>query len=162
MPRAYWNEPENMKLTSLLVLLEPSYKEWKALMEKVQGVEAGQLGTDRDESHELYDMELLNERYGGSALVLPHRQYGLVTGEFRTKDHRKFWEMTTRHGILTRFSARLSWSISLTGHCPNRGLCGLMDSSQRCNPSVIITPARLRRAAVATAKCGNNSTRISD
>lgn len=90
MPRAYWNSNENMKLTSLLVLLEPSYKEYKALMEKVQGVEAGQLGTDRDESHELYDMELLNGRYGGSALVLPHRQYGLVTGEFRTKDHQKF------------------------------------------------------------------------
>ncbi|KAF3404911.1 Glucose N-acetyltransferase 1 [Talaromyces pinophilus] len=90
MPRAYWNSPENMKLTSLLVLLEPSYKEYKALMEKVQGVEAGQLGTGRDESHDLYDMELLNERYGGSALVLPHRQYGLVTGEFRTKDHQNF------------------------------------------------------------------------
>lgn len=91
MPRAYWNYPEDQKLTSMLVLLEPSYMEWKALMEKVQGVAAGQLSMGTDESrHELYDMELLNERYGGSALVLPHRQYGLVTGEFRTKDHRKF------------------------------------------------------------------------
>lgn len=91
MPRAYWNYPENQKLTSLLVLLEPSYNEYKALMEKVQGVEANQLETGTDASlRELYDMELLNERYGGSALVLPHRQYGLVTGEFRTKDHRNF------------------------------------------------------------------------
>lgn len=91
MPRAYWNYPDNQKLTSLLVLLEPSYMEWKALMEKVQGVEAGQLNTGTDDmTRELYDMELLNDRYGGSALVLPHRQYGLVTGEFRTKDHRNF------------------------------------------------------------------------
>ncbi|OKL62651.1 Glucose N-acetyltransferase 1 [Talaromyces atroroseus] len=91
MPRAYWNYPENQKLTSLLVLLEPSYLEWKALMERVQGVTAGQLETGVNESmHDLYDMELLNDRYGASALVLPHRQYGLVTGEFRTKDHRNF------------------------------------------------------------------------
>jgi hypothetical protein len=33
-----------------------------------------------------YDMELLNRRYGDSAMVLPHRQYGLLSGEFRKKD----------------------------------------------------------------------------
>lgn len=35
-------------------------------------------------------MEVLNDHYGDSAMVLPHRQYGLISGEFRTKNHWKF------------------------------------------------------------------------
>jgi hypothetical protein len=90
MPRAYWDYSDNHQLTSLLVLLEPSYVEYKAMMDRVEAVAAGQLGKDEYDGHPLYDMELLNDRYSGSALVLPHRQYGLVTGEFRKKDHRAF------------------------------------------------------------------------
>jgi hypothetical protein len=96
MPRAYWDNPRSGKLTSLLVLLEPNYHEYQALMEKAQPVVNGQVATNGTPGREMYDMELLNDRYGGSALVLPHRQYGLLTGEFRTKDHRDFlgndWE----------------------------------------------------------------------
>lgn len=90
MPRAYWDNPRSGKLTSLLVLIEPSYAEYQALMEASRPVVHGQIVTNSTPGHEMYDMELLNERYGGSALVLPHRQYGLLTGEFRTKDHRNF------------------------------------------------------------------------
>jgi alpha-N-acetylglucosamine transferase len=90
MPRAYWDYHENHKLTSLLVLLEPAYREYKALMEAARPLMLGQALTNTTAGHEMYDMELLNDRYGNSALILPHRQYGLVTGEFRRKDHRDF------------------------------------------------------------------------
>lgn len=90
MPRAYWDYSKNHQLTSLLVLLEPSYVEYKSMMGRVEAVTAGQLGKEEYDGHPLYEMELLNDRYSDSALVLPHRQYGLVTGEFRKKDHRAF------------------------------------------------------------------------
>lgn len=89
MPRAYWELPGTRQLSSLLVVLEPSYREYTALMDDVKPAMYGQIDTNTSETHK-YDMEILNERYGDSALVLPHRQYGLITGEFRNKDHRRF------------------------------------------------------------------------
>ncbi|KAL1997732.1 hypothetical protein VTN02DRAFT_927 [Thermoascus thermophilus] len=89
MPRAYWDFPESRKLTSLLVLIEPSYREYQALMRAAQPVMAGQVVVN-ETGPVKYDMDLLNERYADSALVLPHRQYGLITGEFRSTDHTKF------------------------------------------------------------------------
>ncbi|GFG15235.1 alphaN-acetylglucosamine transferase [Aspergillus udagawae] len=90
MPRAYWALPDTKQLSSLLIVIEPSYREFKALMESAQPALHGQVEVDSNETHR-YDMELLNNRYADSALVLPHRQYGLVTGEFRKKDHRNFF-----------------------------------------------------------------------
>jgi hypothetical protein len=80
MPRAYWSDEKPMPLTSLLVLLEPSLKENQALVNASWNVAEGM--------HK-YDMELLNERYHDSALVLPHRPY-LITGELRRSDHQAF------------------------------------------------------------------------
>ncbi|KAG2420549.1 hypothetical protein HFD88_000161 [Aspergillus terreus] len=87
MPRAYWQLPGTRQLSSLLVVVEPSYREYSALMELAQPALHGQVAVNTSAK---YDMELLNERYGDSALVLPHRQYGLVTGEFRADDHTAF------------------------------------------------------------------------
>ncbi|GKZ63498.1 N-acetylglucosaminyltransferase [Aspergillus niger] len=89
MPRAYWELPDIKQLSSLLIVLQPSYKEWYALMDKAQAISYGQVDSNVS-SRVRYDMELMNERYADSALVLPHRQYGLVTGEFRKDDHRAF------------------------------------------------------------------------
>ncbi|KKK12831.1 hypothetical protein P175DRAFT_0488939 [Aspergillus ochraceoroseus IBT 24754] len=83
MPRAYWLLPEQKQLSSLLMVIEPSYREYKALMDVALGMETG------GESKK-YDMELLNEFYGDSALVLPHRQYALISGEFRSQNHTAF------------------------------------------------------------------------
>ncbi|MCJ1467593.1 N-acetylglucosaminyltransferase [Pseudocyphellaria aurata] len=77
MLRAYWKLPETRALTSLLVLLEPSATEFERLMDEARG--------QGD-----YDMEILNRLYGDSALVLPHRQYGLLTGEFRSNEHKNY------------------------------------------------------------------------
>ncbi|GMF71617.1 alphaN-acetylglucosamine transferase [Aspergillus flavus] len=89
MPRAYWGLPDTKQLSSLLIVIEPSYKEYNALMEAALPAMYGQKAVNTS-STQRYDMELLNERYADSATVLPHRQYGLVSGEFRAEDHRNF------------------------------------------------------------------------
>lgn len=76
MLRAYWELPETM-LTSMFVLLEPSAVEYERLM-----------AAGRGKGH--YDMGILNRLYGDSALILPHRNYGLITGEFRSGEHRNY------------------------------------------------------------------------
>ncbi|KAJ5485695.1 Glucose N-acetyltransferase 1 [Penicillium diatomitis] len=88
MPRAYWLLPETRTLSSLLAVIEPSYQEFTLLKDTIKPVIFGQISLNL--TNKRYDMEILNSRYGDSALVLPHRQYGLISGEFRTKDHRAF------------------------------------------------------------------------
>lgn len=80
MVRAYWELPKK-QLTSLLVLLEPSESEYQRLMTASR--------VDNNPSGD-YDMEILNRFYGDSALILPHQQYGLLSGEFRSTDHQHF------------------------------------------------------------------------
>lgn len=81
MLRAYWRLPSIRQLTSLFILLEPDEMEAQQLM-----VAASPNVRQKNE----YDMEILNKFYGDSAMVLPHRQYGLLSGEFRVDDHRHF------------------------------------------------------------------------
>ncbi|KAL1638771.1 hypothetical protein SLS58_008585 [Diplodia intermedia] len=79
MPRAYWELPHTRKLTSLLVLLTPSAAEYEGLMHAAF--------TSEGMRSRRFDMELLNERYADAALVLPHRGFALLSGEFRADDH---------------------------------------------------------------------------
>lgn len=88
MPRAYWLLPEVRALSSLVAVIEPSYREYSSLREDIKPASSGQIEMNLTANR--YDMEVLNARYGDSALVLPHRQYGLVSGEFRTKKHERF------------------------------------------------------------------------
>lgn len=88
MPRAYWLLPETRTLSSLIAVIEPSFREWNILREVSKPAIYGQVDFNQNQTR--YDMELLNARYGDSAMVLPHQQYGLISGEFRTKDHHKF------------------------------------------------------------------------
>jgi len=88
MPRAYWLLPQTKTLSSLLAVIEPSYREYTALTNIIKPVQAGQIQLNLTDTR--YDMELLNDRYGDSALILPHRPYGLISGEFRTKSHWKY------------------------------------------------------------------------
>lgn len=88
MPRAYWGLPKTKQLSSLMIVIQPSFREYTALTDAAKPAMHGQIDTSHVENR--YDMELLNDRYGDSALVLPHRQYGLITGEFRSKDHKVF------------------------------------------------------------------------
>lgn len=79
MMRAYWHLPKLRTLTSLFILLEPSELELDRLMEVARG---------RKEKE--YDMEILDRVYRDSAMVLPHQPCGLLSGEFRSRDHEHF------------------------------------------------------------------------
>ncbi|KAJ1499157.1 hypothetical protein HMI54_012048 [Coelomomyces lativittatus] len=76
MPRAYWLD--QFFLSSQLVVIEPSEDSWQRV----------QSAMEHHESHD-YDMDILNKVFGTSALVIPHRKYDLLTGQFRNKadDH---------------------------------------------------------------------------
>jgi hypothetical protein len=70
-------------------VIEPSYRRYKGLLDAALGKEAD--GNNTESARIKYDMDLLNGFYGNSAMVLPHRQYGLISGEFRTQNHTAFF-----------------------------------------------------------------------
>ncbi|EGY17530.1 hypothetical protein VD0002_g172 [Verticillium dahliae] len=79
MPRAYWLFPEKPILASQLLLATPSATEFARIQERVNAA-----GPDD------YDMEILNQLYKDTALVVPHRPYGLLTSEFRATTHEMY------------------------------------------------------------------------
>lgn len=79
MPRAYWLGFEGRVLSSQLLLLQPSEYEFDRVMKATEN--AG--GND-------YDMDILNTLYQDSAMILPHRRYDLLTGEFRGDNHQRY------------------------------------------------------------------------
>lgn len=73
LPRAYWLEKP--KLSSHIMVLQPS----AGAFERIQGaIEGATRGT--------YDMEIINSLFGKQCLILPHQEYALLTGEFRSPD----------------------------------------------------------------------------
>ncbi|KFY34305.1 hypothetical protein V494_06877 [Pseudogymnoascus sp. VKM F-4513 (FW-928)] len=71
MPRAYWIT-DSVVLSSQLVLVTPGADEFARIQNKIE------TASDKE-----FDMEIVNELYGNSALIIPHRPYNLLTGEFR-------------------------------------------------------------------------------
>lgn len=59
-------------LSSQLVVMPPSATEFARIEGEIKTAEANE-----------FDMEIVTTLYGDSALVLPHRPYSLLTGEFR-------------------------------------------------------------------------------
>jgi len=82
MPRAYWYDTMPWPLTSLLMVIKPDLSEFQRFREIIAG------GGDATlvNAHK-FDMELINDRFEHSALVLPHRPYALLSGEFRRHNH---------------------------------------------------------------------------
>lgn len=37
-----------------------------------------------------FDMEIVNELYGKDRMIIPHRRYDLITGEFNEKEHHRY------------------------------------------------------------------------
>ncbi|KAF2174004.1 glycosyltransferase family 8 protein [Zasmidium cellare ATCC 36951] len=104
MPRAYWSDtkPSEWPLTSLLMLIEPNPLEMKNFIDILMSwkLKPGfQIGRN-------YDMDLLNHRFGASAMVLPHRAYAMLSAEFRQKDHSAY--LGTINGPRERMS-KLTW-----------------------------------------------------
>lgn len=79
MPRAYWMLPDTNTLSSQVILIQPSEIEFSRIMAKIDSA-----------SNNDYDMEIVNELYGHSAMVLPHRPYDMITGEYREDNHSKY------------------------------------------------------------------------
>lgn len=77
MPRAYWLE--NGQLSSQVVLVEPSEFEFERIVTAMN---------TKNESE--YDMEIVNDLYAKDCLILPHRKYDLLTGEFKSESHRAY------------------------------------------------------------------------
>ncbi|KKA19942.1 Golgi Precursor [Rasamsonia emersonii CBS 393.64] len=76
MPRAYWLNFDERTLSSQVVLIEPSEFEFNRVMKAMNEAKSND-----------YDMEIVNYLYKDSALILPHRPYDLLTGEFRSDNH---------------------------------------------------------------------------
>lgn len=76
MPRAYWLDDT---LSSQLVLVESSKTEFARIQHAFE---------TRGNSD--FDMEIVNDLYGDSALIIPHRRYDLITGEFRVDPDKHF------------------------------------------------------------------------
>lgn len=76
LPRAYWLDPVDRVMSSQLMLIQPSEFEFNRVMN----------ATSHAKSDD-YDMEIVNYLYRDSALILPHRPYDILTGEFRSNDH---------------------------------------------------------------------------
>ena len=85
MPRRYWSDLPHWDwpLSGTIMLVEPNAAETRTLWERLQ---VWRLSPDRA-NDKTYDEDLLDDRFGSSALVLPHRPYLLQTSEFRQRDH---------------------------------------------------------------------------
>jgi len=69
LPRAYWL---SNTLSSQLMLIQPSTTEFAKILSAVY--------TKRKDE---YDMDIINKLYANNSMILPHRGYDLITGEFR-------------------------------------------------------------------------------
>ena len=76
MPRAYWLDKPY--LSSQLILIQPSVDEFTRVESAISNAKAGE-----------FDMEIVNDLYGKDCMILPHRRYDLLTGEFRSKGQHK-------------------------------------------------------------------------
>ncbi|KAF2000374.1 glycosyltransferase family 8 protein [Amniculicola lignicola CBS 123094] len=85
MPRAYWYDTRPWPLTSLLMVIKPDLKELNHFKKVISG--GGDDGLVRTS---FFDMEMVNERFADSAMILPHRPYALLSGEFRRHNHTEY------------------------------------------------------------------------
>lgn len=79
LPRAYWLDPDHRVMTSYLMMIEPSKLEFDRIVATIETSKTS-----------VYDMEIVNTIYRDHALIIPHRPYTLLTGEFRGNVHAKY------------------------------------------------------------------------
>ncbi|KAJ5544972.1 hypothetical protein N7535_006641 [Penicillium sp. DV-2018c] len=79
LPRAYWFDPNERVQNSQLLLIQPSHFEFDRITAAINNA-----------SRFEYDMEIVNNLYKDSALIIPHRPWTILTGEFRGEHHSKW------------------------------------------------------------------------
>jgi hypothetical protein len=80
MPRAYWLKNT---MSSHIMVIEPSRKSFSLIQKAIKKAKYSAL---------TYDMEIMNSVFGRDCLRLPHRPYALLTGEFRTQQHKQYMD----------------------------------------------------------------------
>jgi hypothetical protein len=94
MPRdVIGSQDGQLRLSTQLMVLVPDAAETKAMWETLQtwrldpwtAEEGDDAATVSASQH--YDIELINDRFGASAMVLPHRPFLMQSSEFRMHDH---------------------------------------------------------------------------
>lgn len=76
LPRAYWLD--RSYLTSLLMVIRPSTNDFQRISQAISSAGPND-----------YDMEIVNQLYNNTALILPHRRYTLLSSVFRKWDYRQ-------------------------------------------------------------------------
>lgn len=76
MPRAYWLGFDKLQLSAQILVIQPSKFEYGRIVQAIAAAKP----TD-------YDMDILNNLYKNSALILPHRRYGMITSTLYEGDH---------------------------------------------------------------------------
>lgn len=82
LPRAYWltdkeDKSAPLRLGSHVMLVEPNLATYDRIM-----VRASELRK--------FDMELINDVFGATAMVLPHRGLAMLSGELRQSEHSRY------------------------------------------------------------------------
>ncbi|KAJ5522874.1 hypothetical protein N7494_013304 [Penicillium frequentans] len=72
-------DPDHRVMTSYLMMIEPSELEFDRIIATIEFSETSD-----------YDMEIVNTIFRDHALILPHRPYTLLTGEFREDIHTRY------------------------------------------------------------------------
>ncbi|KAI5271371.1 nucleotide-diphospho-sugar transferase [Aureobasidium subglaciale] len=81
MPRAYWMDNT---LSSQMIVIQPSNTEFERIKNAFE-----------HRKMDDFDMDIMNNIYGRDCLIIPHRKYDLLTGEFRSKNHSRYLGSTT-------------------------------------------------------------------
>jgi hypothetical protein len=104
---------DDFVLSLQVIVIEPSKESWHRVQDAMT----------HHGGHE-YDMDILNKVFGKSTLVIPHRRYDLLTGEFQHKSNKheaylgspsEIWNAKKTYWL------RLSLCTSLTGRCRSLG-----------------------------------------
>lgn len=73
------DDPPKTMLASHVMVVEPDKAEMQRILQKIETIENTE-----------YDMEVINGLYLDTAMIIPHRPYGLLSAEFRMKDHSQY------------------------------------------------------------------------
>ncbi|KAJ9484193.1 hypothetical protein VN97_g9184 [Penicillium thymicola] len=107
IPRAYWLDPDERVQSSHLLLIQPSHFEFGRIKAAIDNA-----------SRSEYDMEIVNNLYKDSALIIPHRPWTILTGEFRGQIHTKYLgngqEVWNPDEVLKSPFSKFRWKIHLT------------------------------------------------
>ena len=117
LPRAYWLNFDDRVMSSQVLLIQPSKLDFDRNLKAIESARSSD-----------YDMEIVNNLYRDNALILPHRPYDMLTGEYRNTDvHKNYMgseeepfdpEKALKEAKFLHFSDWPVPKVSISGHTP--------------------------------------------